>query len=362
MTEPETLESLSGKYSHLLQYKSIQNYLDNAIGSKNTKISRNITLLEKIKDKQLHNYLRGIELFFEYAKQFTDPEQILIYYDGIADRSKVAEFQKLVDTYIVWLSKEKGYSDSTASTYQAQFRGFLRWNFINIRFRNYESDSEKKKLRDKLGITHEILVEMANRLRTYISKTKQFDLYLFTNWLHISGLGSTELLRLKFSDIRPKFLSTRLQDNDFIELSKRRKKTNISFTTFIYGEVKNVLIIYLRHNSDKPETERLFGPTKRAYNRLYAKFQDNVTNMIKDYYPEWLNDHNKNSLFTFHTYRHNFITARQIIGIPDNIGQLFVAHKSPDPERKYFDPSTLIDYFKKIQKALFIDLNPIEKV
>ncbi|MFX1476685.1 MAG: hypothetical protein ACFFCI_01010 [Promethearchaeota archaeon] len=363
--EQETLESVSGKYYSLVQFISVQNYLDNAMGSKNTKIPKSMTLIEKIKDKSLNNYLRGVELFFEYASQFKTPEDILLYYDSIAfNREKLALFQKLVDDYIIWLSKEKNYSDNTAQTYQAQLRGFLRWNFINIRFRNYESDSEKKKLRETLGIDHSVLIEMANRLRSYLSKKTSSDseLYLFTNWLHISGLGSLEILRLRFSDIRSKLLSTRIKPPNFIEISKRREKTNIAFTTFIYGEVKSDLIIFLRHNTDKEDKDHLFGSPQQAYDRLYSKFRLIVLRMIRDHYPEWLEDHKENSLFTFHTYRHIFITTRQILGIPDNIGQLFVAHKSLDTESKYFTAPKLLHYFKQIQKELFINLYPLNEV
>jgi hypothetical protein len=346
----ETLEELSGKYWDLLKYPSVQTYLKNAIGARKNKISDKKTLKEKVKEKQIANYLRGVELFFEYSDRFNTPQDIMLRFSEIkSNKEALEEFRSHVDDYISWLSKR--YTETTSITYQAHLRGYLKWNFIYITFPDYEADSEKKKIRDKLNIQQEKLVEIANRVPYYISKRTELEKYLVTNWLHISGLGSREILTLKFEDLRLK-LPEDFNDK-YIELKNRREKTNIKFHTFIYGEVLEDLRIYLKRNSDKKDDAFLFGTPKRAYDRLHYTFSQVINTIIKNHYPKWIEKHEERSLFTLHDYRHIFVTACRNAGIPDHIRKLFVAHKARDP---YDEKSNLAEYFFRVQEHLFIDI------
>jgi hypothetical protein len=333
-------------------------YLENAIGARDSKITDETTLVEKIESNDnLSGYLRGVRLFFEYSDDFEKPPDLIEHFGNIrGDREELNNVRKHVENFTGWLKKQ--YTEKTSVTYQAQFRGFLKWNFINLQLKDYEVDSEKKKLRDKLGIDFEILVEIANRIKNYLSKGDHFETYLITNWLHISGLGSKEILTLKFEDLRPKFVTLRRRSHsNYIEIKKRREKTNVSFHTFVYGEVLDDLLLHLERNQDKHSEDTLFGDPKRAYERLNYRFSKTIDTIIENHFPEWRKYQKEKSLFTLHDYRHIFITACRKANIPTYIENKFVAHKEKDSSAKsYAEKTQLLEYFGRVQEHLFVDL------
>jgi hypothetical protein len=347
---------LSGTYWPLVKHTSVQIYLENAIGARSSKISDETTLVEKIENNNLSGYLRGVQLFFEYSDKFENPLDLLDQYGKIQDdRKELNKLRKHVENYTSWLREQ--YTDKTSVTYQAQFRGFLKWNFIKIKFKDFDVDSEKRKLRNTLEMDFDVLVEIANRVRNYLSKGDHFETYLITNWLHISGLGSREILTLKFGKIRPK-IKNLTDKRNYIRIINRREKTNIKFDTFVYGEVLKDLKLHLRRNQEKKDGENLFGDPDRAYDRLNYRFSKTIDAIIQNHYSE---DHieaqKKKSLFTLHDYRHIFITACRKAQVPTFIENQFVAHKEKDSSAKsYAEKTQLLEYFGRVQEHLFVDL------
>src|SRR3989304_5270462 len=138
----------NGTWLEYLDYISIKNYLTGSIASKGCQIGKNVSLEQKVKDVNLTNYLIGVKVFLtEYTKKFAYPDAIIDYYKDVRnDDEKLSEFKHMIESYADWLKNDKKLSDSTAANYQAHVRGFLRWNNVILKFRNYKPKSEKSKL------------------------------------------------------------------------------------------------------------------------------------------------------------------------------------------------------------------------
>jgi len=152
----------------LLEFKSVQNYLNGSIGSKKSSISGNMTLKQKLKEVNASQYLRGIALFFDYSKKFKAPNDIIAFFEkNRANTEILNELKKEVQNFIPWL-KTKNYGDSTIVSYQAQIRGFLKHNDIRFTFKNYKPKTEKKNKQRKLGFNYPEQKEFAVKVKEFI--------------------------------------------------------------------------------------------------------------------------------------------------------------------------------------------------
>ena len=333
------------KWLKYLSYLSINNYLKGSISSKSSKIGNNLTLEQKIKDVNLTNYLRGVELFLsEFSEEFTDPSDIIDHWKKIRNNDEqIAKFKQNIEDYIIWLSKK--YSCSTAQNYQAHLRGFLKWNNIQLRFRNYKERSEKSKETSRLGISLEEIKEFGNRIIGFLNNR---DIKLFVRILQSSGLGSNEVLSWKFSDIRLMDFS-----KEAVKITSERKKTGAIYTTYLLDVIKTEMECHLKINSDKNDDDYIFGDAPEvAYSNFKRQFSRAYKSCVNQYYPKW--SESKKALFTFHTYRTVFITICRALRVPKHIEDRFVAHQSSQMDLAYtLTGKDLLTNFKLVQNEIF---------
>jgi len=334
----------NAKWLGWLNFLSIKNYLNGSIQSKSSKIGSNATLEEKCDSVNLTNYLKGVEVFLkEYTNEFNEPSEIIDHYKEIRDNDEaLARFKQLVENYIVWLKETKGLSANTSQNYQAHLRGFLKWNNIIFKFRNYNETSERAKERRKLGIDFKALKEMSFKVIGYVN---DFDLKLLLRWLQISGLGSREIFKQTFGDLRYKDL-----DQQFVRIDGDREKTGIDFTTFVYGYVKDDIQKHLKLNKDRADDEFIFGDPKSSYQNFQRRYKRAYKTMIDEEYPQFKES---KPVFTMHGYRGIFETICRMLRVPKHIEEVFVAHLSDNITRAYVLESELLENFKLVQEELF---------
>ncbi|GAH13079.1 unnamed protein product, partial [marine sediment metagenome] len=119
--------------------------------------------------------------------------ELIHYYQDLRktnDNEGLKDFKQHIEDYIIWLKNKKGLSGTTAMNYQAHLRGFLKWNDIIIKFKNYDERSEKAMRKAKYSIDFYKELEMAKKLIGYV---KNYNLKMCMKWMLISGLGSKEI-------------------------------------------------------------------------------------------------------------------------------------------------------------------------
>ncbi len=336
------------KWLKYLDFTSIKNYLSGSINSKKSKIANEITFDEKIQKVNLTNYLRGLEVFLdEYCDFAHTPFELIHYYQELRKTNNtdgLTAFKQNVEDYIIWLKNEKGLSGTTAMNYQAHLRGFLKWNDIILKFKNYDEDSEKAIIKAKYSIDFYKELEMAKKLIGYI---KNYNLKMCMKWMLISGLGSKEIFSFKYGDLR--HLN---YNNGMVRIDSSRIKTGVNFTTFLYAEVKELIQKYLEMNKDAEDSDYWLNEMpEKAYHRYEKMFSNAYRNMVEQEYPELKSA--KKKVFTFHSYRSIFITICRDLRIPLHIENRFVAHSDDRLTGAYASAKDLESNFKMIQEELF---------
>jgi len=373
------------KWLKWLEFESIRIYLNGSIGSKSDVIGDNLTLEDKVKNVNLGQSLTGISIFLnEYSEMFNYPQEIIAHYNDIRTSSKdIAEFKKHIEDFTIWLKNEKlrmrgrdaapkevrdlvgkipyseiaakfeildawkGVSPGTAINYQAQLRGFLSWNDINLKFKNYDEMSETAKEHDKYDIKYDELFEMGKLVIDY---APDLDLRLLLRWLRNSGLGSKEVLLYQMKDLRHKNWK-----KSKVRIDKVRKKTGVKYTSFLKGDFKDDIEKYINNeeNRAKAEDDWLFDAglsRSRAYNNLERRFKRAYERMIDEHYPQ-LKDAER-SIFTMHKYRHLIQTLCESLRIPKYIEDRLVAHKSEKLEKRYLVEKDIGEYYDMIYDAI----------
>jgi len=333
------------KWLKYLEFSSVRNYLGGAINSKKTKIANEISLEDKIQKVKLTNYLRGLEVFLnEYCKFANTPFELIKHYEDmrkVDDREGLTEFKQHIESYIVWLKNEKKLSGTTSMNYQAHVRGFLKWNDVILKFKNYDERSEKAVRKAKFSIDYYKELEMAKKIIGYV---KNYNLKMCMKWMLISGLGSKEIFSFKYHDLR--YLN---YNNGLVRIDSSRIKTGVNFTTFLYGEVKDLVKKYLEMNQDAEDSNYwLNEEPEKAYRRYQKMFSNAYRNMVNQEYPELKTA--KRKLFTLHSYRSIFITICRDLRVPQHIEDCLVAHSNPE---RYPLNKDLESNFKLVQEELF---------
>lgn len=336
------------KWLKYLDFTSIKNYLSGSINSKKSKISNECSFEEKIQKVNLTNYLRGLEVFLnEYCSFAKTPFELIHYYQNLRKTNNtdgLTAFKQNIEDYIIWLKNEKGLSGTTAMNYQAHLRGFLKWNDIILKFKNYDEDSDKAILKAKYSIDYYKELEMAKKIIGYV---KNYNLKMCMKWMLISGLGSKEIFSFKYDDLR--HLN---YDNGMVRIDSSRIKTGVNFTTFIYSEVKELIKKYLERNKDAEDGDFWMNEEpEKAYHRYEKMFSSAYWNMIHQEYPELKSA--KKKVFTFHSYRSIFITICRDLRVPLHIENRFVAHSDDRLTGAYASAKDLESNFKMIQEELF---------
>ena len=336
------------KWLKYLEFGSVKNYLSGSINSKKSKIANEVSFDDKIQKVNLTNYLRGLEVFLkEYCDFAKTPFELIHYYQELRrvnDSDGLTAFKQHVEDYIVWLKNERGLSGTTAMNYQAHLRGFLRWNDIILKFKNYDEDSEKAMRKAKFSIDFYKELEMGKKLIGYV---KNYNLKMCMKWMLISGLGSKEIFSFTYSDLR--YLN---YSNGLIRIDAERIKTGVNFTTFLYGEVKELVQKHLEMNKDAEDGDYwLNEEPEQAYHRYEKMFTNAYRNMVEQEYPELHSA--KKKVFTFHSYRSIFITICRDLRVPLHIENKFVAHSDDRLTHAYASAKDLESNFKMIQEELF---------
>lgn len=367
MVKNDSKRVKNAKWLSWTEFECIKNYLINSIGSKSSQIDSNRSYEEIIKTVNLSNSLLGIEVFFKeflkdsdvqkrFGLSFDYPHEILDYYNEIrSDLKKVNNLKQCIEYFIMWLKTKKvkkngvvGLGKTTATAYQAQLRGFLSWNHVNLKFKNYNEETAISEEYDKFSIGYEELMQFA---KTMIEYAPDFELTTICKWLYDSGLGIREILEIRMLDLRHKDFS-----KEYVRIDHKRVKTGVKFTTFLYGKTKEdvITLMNLPENKEKAEEDYLFGDKgakiSQTYNNLERKFKRAYMKMISEKFPQYM-DADK-TLFTFHKFRKLFISACKALRIPQYIEDRFVAHKVKGLDRNYTVENELLDYFKKIQEEL----------
>jgi integrase len=336
------------KWQKFLEFNSVKVYLNGSINSKKTKIANEVSFEEKIQKVNLTNYLRGLEVYLdEYCDFAKTPFELIKYYEDMRkadDKEGIAEFKQNVESFIVWLKNEKGLAGTTAMNYQAHLRGFLKWNDVVLRFKNYDERSEKAMRKAKFSIDFYKELEMAKKLIGY---TKNSNLKMCMKWFLISGLGSKEIFSLTYGDLR--YLD---YSKDLVRIDSSREKSGVNFTTYIYGEVKDLIQKYLEMNQDGEDSGFwLNEEPNKAYHRYEKMFSNAYRNMVEQEYPEL--SESKRKVFTFHSYRGIFITICRDLRVPLHIENQFVAHSDDRLTSAYASAKDLESNFKLVQEELF---------
>lgn len=333
------------KWLPYLEFTSVKNYLSGSINSKKSKISNECSFEEKINKVNLTNYLRGLEVFLdEYCSFAKTPFELIHYYQELRRTNNtdgLTQFKQTIENYIIWLKNVKGLSGTTAMNYQAHVRGFLKWNDINLKFKNYDENSDKAILKAKFSIDYYKELEMAKKIIGYV---KNYNLKMCMKWMLISGLGSKEIFSFKYGDLR--HLN---YNNEMVRIDSSRIKTGVNFTTFIYSEVKELVQKYLQMNKDAEDGDFWMNELpEKAYHRYEKMFSNAYWNMIHQEYPELKSA--KKKVFTFHSYRSIFVTICRDLRVPQHIEDCLVAHSNPE---RYPLNKDLESNFKLVQEELF---------
>lgn len=344
-TKPQHVKNQ--KWLYYLDFNSVTNYLRGSINSKKSKISNEVSFKEKIQKVNLTNYLRGLEVFLtEYCDFAKTPFELIKYYDDLRkvdDKEGITAFKQIVENYIIWLKNDKGLAGTTAMNYQAHLRGFLKWNDVVLRFKNYDERSDKAMRKAKFSIDFYKELEMSKKIIGYV---KNYALKMCMKWMMISGLGSKEIFSFTYGDLRHLNYS-----NGLVRIDASRIKTGINFTTFIYGEVKELIQKHLEMNQDADDSEYwLNEEPETAYHRYEKMFTSAYKSMIDQEFPE-LKEATK-KVFTFHSYRSIFITICRDLRVPQHIEDCFVAHTSEGLNKHYPLGKDLESNFKAIQEEL----------
>ena len=287
----------NGKWLKWLDFTEIRTYLSGSINSKKATIGNNSTLEGKVKSVNLTNYLRGLEVYLsDYCDFANNPNELIEYYEGlrkINDKEGLGRFKQNIEDFIVWLKNDFGKSATTSQNYQAHVRGFLSWNNIELKFRNYNEQSEKAKRKARLSIDYYKEKEIGYKIVGYV---KDFNLKLILTWMRISGLGSKELYKLTFEDLR--YLDWK---KELVRIDQNREKTGIFFTTYIYGDVKRDIMKYLAINEEIKDSEYIMCESpEKAYHRYEKMFSTAYKNLEEQEYHELAG---KKKIFTMHYYR-----------------------------------------------------------
>ena len=336
------------KWLKYLEFTSVKNYLSGAINSKKSKISNEVSFEEKIQKVNLTNYLRGLEVYLEeYCDFAITPFELIHYYQDLRKTNNndgLTAFKQNIEDYIIWLKNERGLSGTTAMNYQAHLRGFLKWNDIVLRFKNYDETSEKAMRKAKFSIDFYKELEMAKKLIGYV---KNYNLKICMKWMLISGLGSKEIFSFTYGDLR--YLN---YSNGLIRIDASRIKTGVNLTTFLYGEVKELVQKHLEMNKDAEDSDYWLNESpERAYHRYEKMFTNAYRNMVEQEYPELKSA--KKKVFTFHSYRSIFITICRDLRVPLHIENKFVAHSDDRLTGAYASAKDLESNFKMIQEEIF---------
>lgn len=337
----------NGKWLKWLDFTEIRTYLNGSINSKKSTISNQSTLEDKISSVNLTNYLRGLEIYLnEYCDFAKNPNELVEYYEELRktnDKEGLTAFKQNIEDYIVWLKNDFNKSATTSQNYQAHVRGFLSWNNIELRFRNYNERSEKDKRKARLSIDYYKEKEIGDKIIGYV---KDFNLKLILTWMRISGLGSKELYKLTFAELRDLDW-----EKEMVKISQNREKTGVFFTTYVFGDVKRDLMKYLSMNEDAKGSEYIMREhPEKAYHRYEKMFSTAYKNLIEQEYPELSG---KKKIFTMHSFRGLFTTVCRDLRVPKHIEDRFVAHQSDRITRAYISEKDLLDNFKLIQEELF---------
>ena len=362
------------KWKKLLEYESIKTYLNGSIGSKSKAIGESLTLEEKVKNVRLSQYLLGVDNFIkgystymfeneQFPRNFNECYEFLDYIEevrGSDDRSLWNKLLRYLDDYTVWLKEVRGLSGKTAINYQAQLRGYLNWNGAGIKLQTKEELSEVSKEQGNYSFDNlEKLLEFGKKVIEY---APDFELKTLLNWMLRSGLGKAEIMYLKMKDLRNKDL-----DQEFVEISKTRKKTGVTFITFIYGDLKRDIqkLMEYQHkdkkgnntlnNKDKGDKDYLFGENPDRLqndNNFDRRFSRAYKKCVQQEFPQYLKA--KRKLFTMHKYRHVFETICDELRVPKSVENFFVGHKQFGTDKSYKKKNKRMQKdFKKIQEFIF---------
>ncbi len=333
------------KWLKYLEFTSVRNYLNGAINSKKTKIANEITLEEKIQKVNLTNYLRGLEVFLEeYCDFANNPFKLIKYYKDmrkVDDKKGLTAFNQHIESYIVWLKNEKKLSGSTSINYHAHVRGFLKWNDVILKSKDYDERSEKGMTKAKFSIDYNKELEMGKKLINYV---KNFNLKMCMRWMLISGLESKEVFSFKYGELRDLDYSS-----DLVRIDSEGVKAGVNFTTFIYGDLKDSVQKYLEMNKDAEDSAYwLNEDPEKAYHKYEKMFSTAYKYMIEQEYPELKSA--KKKIFTFNSYRSIFRTICRDLRVPQHIEACLVAHSNPE---RYPLDKDLESNYKMIQDELF---------
>lgn len=335
----------------LLEFSEIKKYLDLAIGKKKARIGANLTLKEKIKSVNLSQYLRGVSYFFEYSKLFKNPSEIIDFWKENRDNDdKIDLLYKEITDFPIWLKNTKQLGDSTCVSYQAHIRGFLSNNNIRLTFKNYKPKTQKRKSQNQLGITYEEMKEFAHKIKEYIS---DLDLKVLCEFLHRTGLGYKEIADMTFETLRNKDYN-----QEYILIAGDREKTSVDYVNFISPDLQELILDFLRINSDKNDSDKLFGNnTNYAYHKLDMKFNTAYLKCCQNHFPRFLKTKttkgNLKKLFSLHSFRSVFKTASDNLRIIPENRDLFIAHKSDKMTNYDLISDELLNDYKLIESELF---------
>jgi len=337
----------------LLEFKSIQNYLNGSIGSKKSTISDNMTLKQKLKEVNTSQYLRGVALFFDYSKKFKAPNEIITFFENNrGSTEKMNELKKEVQNFIPWL-KSKNLGDSTIVSYQSHIRGFLKHNDIKFTFKNYKPKTQKKQKQRQIGFFQEEQLEFAKRIKEFI---REMNLKLLCEFAHRTGLGYREIANINFGMLRNRVESER----EYEILNMDREKSTIEFWNFLSPSLKEIIKAFLRQNTDKDDSDLLFGnDPKKAYDLLEHNYRTAYEKCCKAYFPKLLeiktNKGNLKRMFTIHSFRSLFISTGIKLHVPDFHINIMIAHEQKEINAESYASISdeLLNDYKLIEAELF---------
>ncbi|KKL82471.1 hypothetical protein LCGC14_1984430 [marine sediment metagenome] len=365
-----------GRYTELLKYESIKNYLSSAIGKKKRTIDNVKTYNEQLKSIHLSTYLMGTYLYFEFCKtkvpqaKLSNGDFYIKNPDHMVEilRSGIHHYESFLkrdlDEYIVWVKSRKNdngklVSQSTIIKYFYNVRGYIHSIKSDIKFRNFSKVNRMFEIYEENNIDYEKLIKISKQL---IFCIKNPYMNMFIAFLRSTGLSCREICELNLKTLRS-LIYYKDKVYQWPNFNGKRIKTNVRYSNFISKNLyDNHLIYHLRRTINLPDESKIFDIYNPDIKKVYIGFQQmfnrGYTTTINYYFPEHVKYENtiktrgnKHKLFTMHSYRSLFISACNTLNINIIHRSLFVGHKPPGIESYNLkNKEKLLEDFKLIQE------------
>jgi len=223
-------------------------------------VSEVLEFLSVLKSGTRNVYRRGLEAFQEFYSAYGSINDFLdrVEQDRLLSRSQRTRIDRVtLNNFVAWL-QNRGYSPKTIRIYVGAVQSLAKYFDIPISLRYVQlppAQPVNKKHPWTMGEVGEFIAFMDKLIyRSMAASIVQ------------SGLGVSDLLALRYGDIKEEFE----KGIKPICLSLTRKKTGVSFITFLGSWSVKLLKDYLAHRKFEDDTP-IYAVSSRAVHAYFRK-------------------------------------------------------------------------------------------